>query len=147
RRVRRGEMQGRAPHPLADLHERGACRRGARGRDRERRVEDIGEELAMNKDDILALDRRRFDAMIAGDAGALETLLHRDLKYTHSSGAVDSKESYVRGVREKLWDYLSIDTSNAVMTVYGDTALIHYRLQIDLEVKGLPRHVDSIALT
>ena len=97
--------------------------------------------------EVLALDQRRFKAMIAGDVGELETLLHRDLKYTHSSGAVDSKESYVRGVREKLWDYLSIDTSNAVMTVYGDTALIHYRLQIDLEVKGVPRHVDSIALT
>ena len=97
--------------------------------------------------EVLALDQRRFKAMIAGDVGELETLLHRDLKYTHSSGAVDSKGSYVRGVREKLWDYLSIDTSNAVMTVYGDTALIHYRLQIDLEVKGVPRHVDSIALT
>jgi len=33
----------------------------------------------MNKNDILALEQRRFKAMIAGDAGELETLLHRDL--------------------------------------------------------------------
>ena len=59
----------------------------------------------MSKDDILALEQRRFKAMIAGDTGELATLLHRDLKYTHSSGAVDSKDSYTRGVREKLWDY------------------------------------------
>jgi ketosteroid isomerase-like protein len=101
----------------------------------------------MSKDDILALDRRRFDAMIAGDAGALETLLHRDLKYTHSSGAVDGKESYIRGVSEKLWDYQSVKTSNETVSVHGDTALVHCRLQIDLEVKGVPRKVDSVALT
>ena len=98
-------------------------------------------------DEVLALDERRLKAMIAGDAGELETLLHRDLKYTHSSGAVDGKDSYIRGVREKLWDYLSIDTRDAVMTVYGETALIHCRLQIELEVKGVPRQVDSLALT
>lgn len=98
-------------------------------------------------DEVLALDRRRFKAMIAGDVGELEQLLHRDLKYTHSSGAVDSKESYIRGVREKLWDYRSIDVSNAVMTVYGDTALLHCRLQIDLNRKGVPRQVDSVALS
>ena len=92
-----------------------------------------------SKNDILALDRRRFDAMIAGDAGALETLLHRDLKYTHSSGAVDNKESYIRGVREKLWDYQSVKTSNETVSVHGDTALVHCRLQIDLEVKGVDR--------
>ena len=101
----------------------------------------------MSKDDILALEQRRFKAMIAGDAGELETLLHRDLKYTHSSGAVDSKDSYTRGVREKLWDYQSIKTSSETVSVHDDTALVHCRLQIDLEVKGAPRQVDSIALT
>jgi hypothetical protein len=98
-------------------------------------------------EEVLALDERRIKAMIAGDAGELEKLLHRDLKYTHSSGLVDSKDSYIRGVREKLWDYLSIKPTNMLMTVYGDTALIHCRLQIDLEVKGVPRQVDSLALT
>ncbi len=74
--------------------------------------------------------------MIAGDAGALETLLHRDLKYTHSSGAVNSKESYIRGVREKLWDYQSVNTSNETVSVHGDTALVHCRLQIDLNQRA-----------
>jgi ketosteroid isomerase-like protein len=101
----------------------------------------------MNKDDILALDRRRFDAMIAGDAGALETLLHRDLKYTHSSGAVDSKDSYIRGVREKFWDYQSIKTSDETVSVHGDAVLVHCRLQIDLERKGVSKQIDSVALS
>jgi len=100
----------------------------------------------MTAQEILALEQRRFDAMIAGDAGALEALLHRDLKYTHSSGTVDTKDSYVRGVREKLWDYRSIETENETASVYGDTAIVHCRLRIDLTVKGVPRQVDSLAL-
>jgi hypothetical protein len=70
----------------------------------------------MTAQEILALEQRRFKAMIAGDAGALEALLHRDLKYTHSSSTVDSKDSYVRGVRETLWDYRSIRTSNEAVS-------------------------------
>ena len=44
----------------------------------------------MTKEQILALEQHRFKAMCAADAGALNELLHRDLKYTHSSGAWDS---------------------------------------------------------
>ena len=97
--------------------------------------------------EILVLEQRRFKAMCDGDVGELDRLLHRDLKYTHSSGVADSKDSYTRGVREKLWHYQSIRTSNEVVSVYGETALVHCRLQIDLEVKGTPRQVDSLALT
>ncbi len=101
----------------------------------------------MTAADILALERHRFDAMIAADAAALERLLHRDLKYTHSSGVADSRDSYVRGVREKLWDYQSIRTSNETVSLFGDTAIVHCRLQIDVKVKDVPRQVDSLAMT
>jgi hypothetical protein len=97
--------------------------------------------------EILALEQRRFKAMIAGDADELERLLHGDLRYTHSSGVTDSKESYLRGVRDKLWDYRSIETSDEVVSIYGDTAILHCRLQIDLRVNDIPRQVDSLALT
>jgi hypothetical protein len=98
-------------------------------------------------DEILALDARRRKAMVAGDTAELETLLHRDLTYTHSSGAIDTKNSYIGGVREKLWDYQSVESNDAAVTIHGDTALIHCRLGIDVIVKGVPRRVDSVALT
>jgi hypothetical protein len=100
-----------------------------------------------DKNEILSLEQRRFKAMCAGNAGELDRLLHRDLKYTHSTGVVDGKASYLRGVRDKLWDYQSIKTSNETVSVYGDTALVHCRLQIDLKVKDVQKHVDSLALT
>ena len=101
----------------------------------------------MTKNQILALEQHRFKAMCAADAGALNELLHRDLKYTHSSGAVDSKESYVRGVREKRWDYQSVKPSNEAVAVYGNTAVVHCHLRIDVKVGGAPKVVNSVALT
>jgi hypothetical protein len=101
----------------------------------------------MTRDDILALEQRRFKAMCAGDVGELEQLLHRDLKYTHSSGAVDSKASYTRGVAEKQWDYQSIKSSDEVVSIYGGAALVHCRLHIEVKIKDVPKTVDSVALT
>ena len=76
----------------------------------------------MTKDGILELEQRRFKAMCDGDADALGALLHDGLTYTHSSGALDSKESYTRGVREKLWDYRSIKASDATVSIHGSAA-------------------------
>ena len=96
--------------------------------------------------EILVLERRRFDAMIAADGAELDRLLHRDLRYTHSSGAVDTKASYTKGVLDKLWDYQKITASDQSVSVYGDTALVHCRLEIDVSVQGTPRRVESRAL-
>ena len=103
-----------------------------------------GKQFMTATSEILALDQCRFNAMCACEVSELDRLLHRDLKYTHSGGVVDSKESYTRGVREKLWNYQSIRTSGESVSLYGDAALVHYRLQINLDVA---KQVDSLALT
>ena len=43
----------------------------------------------MNEKEILALEDKRFGAMIARDFKALEAMLHGDLPYTHSSGVTE----------------------------------------------------------
>jgi hypothetical protein len=66
------------------------------------------------------------------------------------SGTVDSKVSYTRGVRDKLWDYRSdyqsIKASDAKVAIYGGAALVHCYLRIDVTAGGVPEVVDSIAL-
>jgi hypothetical protein len=100
----------------------------------------------MTREQILALEQRRFKAMCDGDAAALGALLHDGLTYTHSSGTVDSKESYTRGIREKLWDYQGIEASDAKVSIHGGAALVHCRLRIDVKVGGVPKIVESVAL-
>lgn len=62
---------------------------------------------------VLAADKMRGAAMLAGDTNALKTLLADDLRYTHSTGKVETKEihiqNYVDGLR-----YARFETSNVV---------------------------------
>ena len=96
---------------------------------------------------ILDFEKRRFAAMCAGDAEALERILRDGMTYTHSSGIIDTKESYILGVRERRWDYQRIMPSRQQVTLLGDTALVLARWEIDVAIGGTPKHVDSTALT
>jgi hypothetical protein len=100
----------------------------------------------MNAQHVLALEEQHFAAMVAGDVAALERLLDDALTYTHSSGAVDTKASYIAGVRDKLWDYKAIVRENERVVLRGDTALAFCRLRIDVVASGAARKVDSSAL-
>jgi hypothetical protein len=92
------------------------------------------------------LEEQRYRAMLAADGATLDRLLDDALTYTHSSGVVDTKASYLAGVRDKLWEYKSIARENERVIVRGNTALVFCRLRIDLLVRGAPRKVESNAL-
>ena len=100
----------------------------------------------MNSPDILALEQERYGAMLAADAATLERLLDDELTYTHSSGTVDTKATYIAGVRDKVWEYKAISRENERAVVRGSCALVFCRLRIELLVRGTPRNVDSNSL-
>ena len=92
------------------------------------------------------LEEQRYRAMLGADLATLDRLLDDALTYTHSSGAIDTKASYMAGVRDKVWEYKSISRENERVVVRGDCALVFCRLRIDLLVRGAPRKVESNAL-
>ena len=100
----------------------------------------------MHEEAIRALEGQRYAAMLTGNAAALEALFDDALTYTHSSGVVDTKASYLAGVRDKVWTYREITRENERVIIRGDCGLVFCRLKIDLDVKGTPRKVDSNAL-
>jgi hypothetical protein len=100
----------------------------------------------MNEKDILALEEERYAAMLAADTATLERLCDDGLTYTHSSGAVDSKASYVAGLRDEAFAYKTIARENERVVVRGPCALVFCRLKMELDVRGTPRKVDSDAL-
>ena len=69
---------------------------------------------------IRALEEQRYAAMLAGDVATLERLLDDALTYTHSSGVVDTKASYIAGVRDKVWEYKTIARENERVVMRGD---------------------------
>jgi hypothetical protein len=100
----------------------------------------------MDEQTVSAMEERRYAAMLAGDVATLERLLDDELTYTHSNGVVDTKATYIAGVRDKVWEYRAIAREDERVVVRGNCALVFCRLRIDLLVRGAPRKVDSKSL-
>ena len=100
----------------------------------------------MSEERVRELEEQRYGAMLRADLATLDRLLDDGLTYTHSSGAVDTKASYLAGVRDKTWEYKTISRENERVVVRAGFALVFCRLRIELSVRGTPKKVDSHAL-
>ncbi len=96
--------------------------------------------------EIVRLEEERYAAMLSKDVTALERLLDEDLVYMHSSGISDTKESYLRGLKDGVWDYLRISRTEQTVKVKGDIALVFNRLAISIKVRGVLKELDNRAL-
>lgn len=88
--------------------------------------------------EILALEDARYAAMIAIDKKKLDALFHDALIYTHSSGEVDTKQSYIEAMGAK-YRYTAAKRSGEQVRFYGDTALVTGRAELHVELHGDPR--------
>ena len=95
---------------------------------------------------ILALETRRYELMTNNDLAALAALLHDDLVYTHSSGVVDSKASYLEALRSGRTRYLSVEQRSQEVKMIGDVALMIGASHIEVEVESARKSLDLRAL-
>lgn len=93
---------------------------------------------SMNIDGILALETRRYAAMTSNDLDALAALFHDDLVYTHSSGLVDTKASYLESLRSGRTRYLEVEQREQHVRLLGDVALVRgaSHIEVDVTVNG-----------
>ena len=77
------------------------------------------------------LEEQRYRAMLDADVATLDRLLDDGLTYTHSSGVVDTKTTYLAGVRDKTWEYKNISREHERVIDRGSCALVFCRLRID----------------
>ena len=89
--------------------------------------------------EILALEDRRYAAMASGDLASLEKLLHDQLLYTHSSGVMDTKASWLQSMNSGKTRYKSVKCSDQKVRVLGDVALVTGKGHIEAEINGQPR--------
>jgi ketosteroid isomerase-like protein len=86
--------------------------------------------------EILALEDKRFAAMTSGNFAALESLVHDQLLYTHSSGNTDSKASWLDSLKSRKVKYKSVQCSERKVRVFGDVALVTGRAAIEADING-----------
>ena len=95
---------------------------------------------------VLAAEDRRYQAMLAADLASLDALCADELSYAHSSGARDTKEQYLEKVRSGYYVYRRIEHPVERVAVLGDTAVVVGRMTADLDVDGVAKTIDNLAL-
>jgi ketosteroid isomerase-like protein len=89
----------------------------------------------------LAADRARFDAQVKGDLAALDKLLAPDLTYVHSSGALETKDEFLRGIESGKYKYRAVATEGVAVRSYGEVTVLGGKATIDVVVDGKDLHV------
>ena len=82
------------------------------------------------------LEQRRWQAMIDVDLSTLDLLLHPNLRYTHSTAAVDTKESYLQALETGLFDYREVDNTDVEIQSFQDLALVNGTAAIPVVARG-----------
>lgn len=91
--------------------------------------------------EIEALEDERWAAQIAEDIDTLSGLYSDSMRYTHSNGMVDTKQSYLTAIEKRVFDYRSEERSDVECSIVGDTALVTGRARFNVVVGG-DREVD-----
>jgi hypothetical protein len=75
-------------------------------------------------------------AMVNPDKATLETLTAKDLSYGHSSGRMDTQESFINGLVSGDSDFLNITLSDQEIKITDKVALVRHKLSANTNDKG-----------
>ena len=95
---------------------------------------------------VLAAEDRRYRAMVDGDLDTLGELLADGLCYTHSSGSRDTRDEYLAKLRSHYYVYRRAEHPVDRVEVTGDTAIVVGRMTAVVDVAGVPKTLDNLAL-
>ena len=86
--------------------------------------------------EIAALERRRFEAMVAADGALLEPMLSERLRYCHSNGRCETKGEFLAGLAGGALRYRAIEVLELEPRLVGTAMLVQGRLQLSVEQQG-----------
>ena len=92
-------------------------------------------------------ERALYRAMIAQDFATLDALLAEDVVYIHSTAVAETKEGYLRGVRDGLYDYAAIASSDVTLRHHGDVAIQTGTVRMDVGARGTPPTPTTLLFT
>jgi ketosteroid isomerase-like protein len=86
---------------------------------------------------VRAMEHKRAAAMVAGDIDAIAELLDEQLIYCHSSGIVDTRESYLRELRKSEYTYHAVELDAIEhQIVHGDWVVINSLMTVSMTVRS-----------
>ena len=83
-----------------------------------------------------AAELARFEANVNADAATLDKLLDADLEYSHSSGKLDGKSSFIASIKDGSLDYLSLEPTLQSVRIFGDVGVIRGLARVRVAMDG-----------
>jgi len=93
------------------------------------------------RDEILRAELDLYKAQIAGDVARLRPLLARDLAYLHSTGVAETREEYLAGVADRLYEYGAIASRDTRLQIFDRAAVMNGVVDMTVSAKGAPKQL------
>ena len=90
---------------------------------------------------IMDSERALYRAQIAGSIDEIEPLLGADLVYIHSTGVAESKEKYLAGVADGLYEYGMIESHDTRLQVFDDVAIMNGIVDMTVSAHGAAKQL------
>jgi len=97
-----------------------------------------GADTAGAEQAVRSAEAARVAALVANDFAALDRILGDDLTYTHSSAQTDGKQQFIATLKGGKTKYVSLDTLESQLRVYGNTAVMTGRMDVRILTNGQP---------
>lgn len=95
----------------------------------------------MSEQQILQAERDLYRAQIAGSVERLKPLLSADLAYLHSTGVAESRDEYLAGVTNRLYEYGSIESRHKRLQVFDRVAIMNGIVDMTVSAHGAPKQL------
>lgn len=92
--------------------------------------------MATDEADLRDAQARRFRAMTEGNWETLASLLADDLVYTHTTGAVDSKATFLDHQTSGVLRYEAVEPKDPLARTYGDVGVITGTARMRVRIRG-----------
>ena len=92
----------------------------------------------------VALERDRRDLLRSKDFEALKKIISPHIVYVHSTGGVDTFESYFKKLQDKTLVYMDVDYLDVSGTLFGNTLILTGKMQAELILGTEQKTVCSI---
>ena len=90
---------------------------------------------------VVETERALYRAQIAGSVERLKSMLGTDLVYIHSTGVAESKEEYLAGVADGLYEYGTIESRDTRLQVFADVAIMNGIVDMTVSAHGAAKQL------
>lgn len=87
------------------------------------------------------LENQRYQAMVHTDLELLDSMLDDGLIFTHASGKIDTKETFIKSLRSGTLTYKTIDLEDVEVRMYSSCGIVTGTSLLDINVKGEDRRL------